>query len=138
MRAIGVLVLVFFTLITADDEFHVHRKKVGISARAGIAPMGPIVNEMESSIPFWMKKAQSSLATILEEKINTNKAKNIIFLIGDGMSIPTVAATRMYLGKEENELSFEKFPFYGLAKTYCVNYQVPDRYAIYVPSFAKA
>lgn len=33
-----------------------------------------------------------------------------------GMSIPTLAATRVLLGGEEQELTFEKFPFTGLSK----------------------
>lgn len=42
------------------------------------------------------------------------------------MSVPTYAATRMYLGGEEKELAFDKFPYSGLVKTYCVDRQVPD------------
>ncbi|XP_059617757.1 membrane-bound alkaline phosphatase-like [Phlebotomus argentipes] len=42
------------------------------------------------------------------------------------MSIPTLFATRVALGGEEQQLSFEKFPFSGLAKTYCVDSQVAD------------
>jgi len=37
------------------------------------------------------------------------EAKNIILFLGDGMSLATVAATRMYMGNENNKLSFEKF-----------------------------
>lgn len=49
------------------------------------------------------------------------RAKNIIFFLGDGMSLTTVAATRMYMGNENNSLSFEKFPHFGLSKvsTFC-------------------
>ncbi|KAK5641170.1 hypothetical protein RI129_009717 [Pyrocoelia pectoralis] len=63
---------------------------------------------------------------------NTNLARNVIMFLGDGMSIPTLAAARTHLGQrighsgEETQLSFEKFPFSGLAKTYCVNGQVAD------------
>ena len=42
------------------------------------------------------------------------------------MSIATQTAARMLLGNENEFLSFEEFPYSGLAKTYCVNYQVPD------------
>lgn len=48
------------------------------------------------------------------------------------MSIPTLAATRAYLGQkngkpgEETRLSFEEFPYTGLSKTYCVDSQVAD------------
>ena len=59
-------------------------------------------------------------------------AQNIILFIGDGMSLTTVTAARILEGQqqgllgEENSLSFEKFPFSGLAKTYAVDAQVPD------------
>lgn len=49
-------------------------------------------------------------------------AKNVIFFIGDGMSIATLTAARIYMGQLENKtgesemLSFEKFPYTGLSK----------------------
>lgn len=42
------------------------------------------------------------------------------------MSISTSTATRVYLKNEEVNLSFEEFPYVGLSKTYCVNYQVGE------------
>lgn len=59
-------------------------------------------------------------------------AKNIILFVGDGMGISTVTASRILEGQqkgmmgEENSLSFGKFPFAGLAKTYNVDSQTPD------------
>ena len=59
-------------------------------------------------------------------------AKNIILFLGDGMSLTTVTAARILDGQqqgllgEENNLSFDGFPFSGLAKTYSVDAQVPD------------
>ena len=62
------------------------------------------------------------------EEINTNVAKNVIIFVGDGMSLPTVTAGRIYraqqearsAGKEvngeESLLAFEKFPHAGLSK----------------------
>lgn len=44
--------------------------------------------------------------------------------MGDGMSIGTITAARIYLGQlynqsgEQAQLSFEKFPFTGLSKVY--------------------
>jgi len=52
----------------------------------------------------------------------TGKAKNVILFLGDGLSIPTLAAARTYLGQlqghtgEETVLSFEAFPHTGLSK----------------------
>ena len=48
------------------------------------------------------------------------------------MSIATVTAGRIYIGQksgangEEHNLSFERFPAVGLAKTYNTNQQTPD------------
>lgn len=114
-----VCVLVCFLAFTAADEQHPKKAKT-------IAPRAPVVNVMEGSRTFWSNRAQSYVQSKLNSKLNTNKAKNVIFFIGDGMSLATVAATRMYMGKEEYELSFEKFPHYGLTQTYCVDKQVAD------------
>jgi len=59
-------------------------------------------------------------------------AKNIILFVGDGMGVSTLTASRILEGQqkgmpgEENKLSFENFPFVGLAKTYNVDSQTPD------------
>lgn len=45
-------------------------------------------------------------------------AKNVILFIGDGMSIPTISAARVYQGGEETKISFEKFPWIGLSKVF--------------------
>lgn len=63
---------------------------------------------------------------------NTNTARNIILFIGDGMGVSTVTATRIFDGQskggpgEDNTLSFERFPYLALIKTYNTNQQVPD------------
>jgi alkaline phosphatase len=62
----------------------------------------------------------------MHKKFSSKAAKNLIIVIADGMSIATQTATRAYLGNEEINLSFEEFPYVGLSKTYCVNYQVSD------------
>ncbi len=60
------------------------------------------------------------------------EAKNIILFVGDGMGVSTVTAARIYAGQqqglagEEYELSFDKFPFSGMARTYNTNAQTPD------------
>jgi alkaline phosphatase len=59
-------------------------------------------------------------------------AKNIILFVGDGMGVSTVTAARIFAGQqlgqtgEEFQLSFEKFPWTGLSKTYNTDTQVPD------------
>lgn len=60
------------------------------------------------------------------------QAKNVILFVGDGMGISTVTAARILDGQmkgmagEENQLSFDRFPFAGLSKTYNVDAQTPD------------
>ncbi|CAG9824655.1 unnamed protein product [Phaedon cochleariae] len=75
---------------------------------------------------YWINHATMTIQEKLSRKLNRNTAKNVILFLGDGMSIPTVAATRVYIGGEEKELTFEKFPFTGLSKTYCVDHQTAD------------
>lgn len=88
--------------------------------------------EHEHTATYWNDQAQARLQKQLLRKTNTGVAKNVILFLGDGMSIPTLTAARTHLGQrngnagEETELSFEKFPYVGLSKTYCVDKQVAD------------
>jgi len=58
--------------------------------------------------------------------------KNVILFIGDGMGISTITAARILEGQqkgllgEENNLSFDLFPYTGISKTYNVDAQTPD------------
>lgn len=76
------------------------------------------VNLQEEDISYWQGTAQTYVVNKLkmEQVLNENKAKNIIMFLGDGMSMATVAATRMYMGGEEKILSFEEFQHFGLSK----------------------
>jgi len=73
-------------------------------------------------------KAQEKLLSKLAEaqSLSTNKAKNVIMFLGDGMSVHTVTATRNLLGDSAEQVFFEGFPYTGLSKTYCINRQVAD------------
>jgi alkaline phosphatase len=59
-------------------------------------------------------------------------ARNIILFVGDGMGITTLTAARILEGQlqgkpgEENLLSFERFPYLALARTYSWDQQTPD------------
>jgi len=88
-----------------------------------VPPNGPVE---ERSRAFWENHGQNLLRQKAEQKLNVNKAKNLIIFIGDGMGISTQTATRAYMGNENMEMAFEKFPFAGLSKPYCINYKVPD------------
>lgn len=111
-----VAALLCVSCLAAEEEF-LHRKHIAAE---------PYINVMESSRTFWNNKAQNYINNKVAEKWNKNKAKNVILFLGDGMSLTTVAATRMYMGSEQTELAFEKFPHFGLSKHYCVDAQVAD------------
>ncbi|MCO7223927.1 alkaline phosphatase [Pleionea sp. CnH1-48] len=79
----------------------------------------------------WYTDAQSKLTSKLAQR-PANKAKNVILFVGDGMGVSTLTAARILQGQqagnsgEEGYLSFEKFPFSALVKTYNVDAQTPD------------
>tara|TARA_R110001583_G_scaffold62241_4_gene183308 strand:+ start:3324 stop:5018 length:1695 start_codon:yes stop_codon:yes gene_type:complete len=98
-------------------------------------PLAPSL-QASMSINPWYQSAENSLQSDLT-KFQTihnevGSAKNVILFIGDGMSIATITAARILDGQlrgesgEENQLSFEKFPFTGFSKTYNVDAQTPD------------
>lgn len=66
------------------------------------------------------------------EPITSDKAKNIILFIGDGMGLSTITAARILDGQnkgldgEAHMLSFERFGDIALVKTYNLDSQVPD------------
>ncbi|MCK0070503.1 alkaline phosphatase [Kordiimonas laminariae] len=80
----------------------------------------------------WLEQGEKAIADRLAQKPNTNRAKNVILFVGDGMGISTLTAGRILEGQlngqpgEENYLSFERFPNTALVKTYNVNAQVAD------------
>ena len=78
-------------------------------------------------------KSLSKNNLMLNKGTMTNaKAKNIIFVLGDGMGVSTLTAARIYVGQQEGllgeefALSFEGFPYSALIKTYNVDLQTPD------------
>nr|XP_022916369.1 alkaline phosphatase-like [Onthophagus taurus] len=124
----------FVTLVFSRPDFtahdynpskHLHVHKLSIRS------VEKSINE-EDTIDYWRAQAQKTLRRKLIEKPNRNRAKNVILFLGDGMSIPTLKAARIYMGQlqnksgENSQLAFEKFPHTALSKTYCVDSQVPD------------
>ncbi len=83
------------------------------------------------SDPMW-RGAEAALAARQAVRPREGRAKNVILFIGDGMGVSTITAIRIFDGQsrggsgEENVLSFERFPYSALIKTYNVNAQVPD------------
>ncbi|KAJ8403189.1 hypothetical protein AAFF_G00354060 [Aldrovandia affinis] len=90
-------------------------------------------NSMEEESPhFWNVKGRKALNTALNLKPNLHRAKNLVLLLGDGMGVSTVTATRILKGQmagkpgEETVLAMETYPHLALSKTYNVDQQMPD------------
>lgn len=84
------------------------------------------VNEAELNSDHWRTIGTKVVDDNLNKEKNQKVAKNIILFLGDGLSVPTTAATRAYLGDPNMSLSYENLPFIGMSKTYCVDRQVAD------------
>lgn len=86
------------------------------------------VDPAEQTSAFWRQNAQKYIRSKLaaHAQPNRNRARNVILLLGDGMSLQTIAAARMYLGGEELSMPFEEWPHFGLSRTYAVDRQVSD------------
>ncbi|XP_022175115.1 alkaline phosphatase-like [Myzus persicae] len=86
----------------------------------------------ESDPKYWIENGKRTLEEKSKQTLRTNTAKNVILFLGDGMSLATLTATRIFKGQLQNvsgeseHLSFERFPFTGISKTYCVDSQVAD------------
>lgn len=103
------------------------KKEQGKGTKSNIEPKTPFLGyPWERTTEYWTDLGHQHVMDKIRRKPNKNKAKNVVFFIGDGMSIPTLFATRVAMGGEETELSFEKFPYTGLSKTYCVDSQVAE------------
>lgn len=113
---------VTLSISSPSDEYHKHSRST--HPKATVTPDS--VLELQSD--YWRNRAQDVLrAKINAAKSTDNVAKNVIFFIGDGMSVQTVTAARIHTGKDEKfEFAFDKMPSSGFAKTYCVDAQVAD------------
>ena len=80
----------------------------------------------------YFKSAAEQLAQRMALVPNTGKAKNVILMIGDGMGIPMITASRIYDGEKKkidgvsNKLAFETLPYSALSRTYSADAQVTD------------
>ncbi|XP_063829747.1 membrane-bound alkaline phosphatase-like [Ostrinia nubilalis] len=80
----------------------------------------------------WAAEAAAAIDERVRRRNNRNAARNVVMFLGDGMSVPTLAAARTLLGQrngqtgEEAQLSFEAFPTSGFSKTYCLDAQIAD------------
>ncbi|KAI1285239.1 Alkaline phosphatase, tissue-nonspecific isozyme [Halotydeus destructor] len=100
--------------------------------------------EEEKKATYWLTEGRKNLLERIRaqrevygqetaDRLNGQKAKNLILFLGDGMGMTTITAGRVYAGErdklpspESNYLSFERFPFTSLAKVYNADQLVPD------------
>ena len=119
------LLMAAFVILTGCDVANTNQP----SASGAVTPLVDQSNDWYQSASQQIKQ-QRLIANAIQN--NEGAAKNIILFIGDGMSLTTVTASRILEGQqrgllgEENNLSFDNFPFSGLSKTYAVDAQVAD------------
>jgi alkaline phosphatase len=95
-------------------------------------PVTPPQAETRVADETWDRGAEEALRR-LNLRTRDGQARNVILFVADGMSIPTIAAARIYDGQTggntngvENLLTFETFPNTALVRTYSTDSQVPD------------
>ena len=99
-------------------------------APAAVSVDVPTIRHPEGETAQWWYR--SGAARAAANGAMAGRAKNVIVFLGDGMSLTTVAAARVFEGQragrpgEENLLSWEHFPHTALAKTYNTDSQTPD------------
>ena len=99
-------------------------------AAAGVAVDVPDIRHPEGESASWWFRDGAAQAAANGAMQGT--ARNVILFVGDGMSLPTVAAARILQGQlrgepgEENRLVWEHFPATALSKTYNTDQQTPD------------
>jgi alkaline phosphatase len=98
------------------------------AAQAAAAAAAPARARDETAAGWFRAGAERAHA----DGAGRESATNLILFVGDGMSLPTVAAARILEGQragapgEENQLAFERFPYTAFSKTYNTDSQTPD------------
>ncbi|MDQ2701293.1 MAG: alkaline phosphatase [Pseudomonadota bacterium] len=104
----------------------------GIPATPSAVPLVevPQVDHPEGETAQWWFR--NGAAQAAARGATDGRAKNVILFVGDGMSLPTVAAARILDGQrkggpgEGNLLAWEQFPATALSRTYNTDAQTPD------------
>ena len=108
------LLIVALIILTGCDEANTNQS----TKKGDLIPLVDQSNDWYQSASQQIQQQRLVANTIQNEE---GAAKNIILFIGDGMSLTTVTASRILEGQqrgllgEENNLSFDNFPFSGLS-----------------------
>lgn len=120
--------LVSFSVLTACSSQAVAPPAAGASIDV------PAIQRPDGETAQWWFRQGAASAAQLSAQSNSGgqRAKNVIVFLGDGMSLPTIAAAHVRAGQlkgmdgESYRLSFERFPFSALSRTYETDQQTPD------------
>jgi alkaline phosphatase len=99
------------------------------SALVVLALLGPASAQADPEA--WRRTGREAISRA-QALPRSDRARNVILFVGDGMGVSTVTAARILDGQlrgesgEENLLSFERLPYLALSKTYCTDAQVSD------------
>ncbi|XP_063601914.1 alkaline phosphatase, tissue-nonspecific isozyme-like [Penaeus indicus] len=113
-----------------EEEFHKSRRQQYRKFKKGSSYTHvPFIDSEDKA--YWLKEGQNALREQLLVSPKVRQAKNVILFLGDGMSIPTVTASRYLKGQktsrwEHEEMAWDKFPYSALIKTYTTDSQVAD------------
>nr|AVD96954.1 ALP-5 [Nilaparvata lugens] len=80
----------------------------------------------------WYEEAEKTLRRKLGPRSEMGRARNLVLIVGDGLSLTTLTAARILKGQrlgqpgEDTLLAWEAFPALALAKTYNLDAQVGE------------
>jgi alkaline phosphatase len=94
----------------------------------------PAIQRPQGETAQWWFRSGAAQAAQASAQAGANgqRAKNVIVFLGDGMSLPDIAAAHVLAGQrkgvdgESYRLSFERLPFSALSRTYETDQQTPD------------
>jgi alkaline phosphatase len=116
----------------------VNNKQLFLASSVMVALMGCSTANSSQKIDapqkndIWYTQAQAQIEKAKANKPIVKPAKNVILFVGDGMSVGTITAARIFEGQrrgllgEEYKLTMESLPHMALSKTYNTNAQTPD------------
>lgn len=94
-----------------------------------VVPVPAVDHPGGETAAWWFRNGAAQAAA---RGAGDGRARNLILFVGDGMSLPTVAAARILAGQREGRpgegtlLAWERFPHTALSRTYNTDAQTPD------------
>ncbi|CAL8129984.1 unnamed protein product [Orchesella dallaii] len=131
-----VLICCYFLLSYAPPCLGGHKMTLSekIKAATATSQQSHTTSATTEDSNYWFQNAEVSLQQkLVSQKTIKKKAKNVIFVIGHGMGISTITASRIFKGQkegrtfgEEANLKMNELPNVALSKTFCQNSQVAE------------